>query len=66
MRDSNLLDSRFSSMKSCQVFREGSESYKNFGPGKYLSSNRQITPYENVREDSSPFLLAKDSQKLST
>lgn len=51
-------------MKSCQVFREGSEAYKNLGAGKQLSGSRQITPYECASKDSSPFLLAKDADKL--
>jgi len=64
LRDSNLLDSRFSSMKSCQVIREGSEAYRNLGTGKPLSASRHTTPYENTSKDSSPFLLAKDADKL--
>jgi hypothetical protein len=53
LRDSNLLDSR-----------EGSEAYRNLGTGKPLSASRHTTPYENTSKDSSPFLLAKDADKL--
>ena len=59
-RDSNLLDSRLSSMRSNGLLRDCSEAYKNSNLPKPSNKLRQDLRTDFENHDSSPFLLAKD------